>query len=305
MPEKKNYYEVLGVAPEASPEEIRSAYRAKAMAFHPDRLVGVSNELRRLAEERLKEINGVNEVLSDPEKRRKYHPEWLKRYSPPIPSVDPAGLLFDDVAAGHPQAASFLIRNQGGPYANIRVDDPGSWVMVTGYESLNSDGELPLRVDVRVLGDRWGTVYSDSITVSLDDEEAKVTIRLRTKAAPTVTMTAASRSAVRRPAVSSRGKKPSQALYSGEAGALLTHAVDGASIGMRWGAIAGVTAAMATGVAVVASSGFGVVVSVFLAPAFAVLFGVVGAVMGTVLGGVLGAAVGVVIWRIRGLPPEP
>ncbi len=62
----KDYYEVLGVSRSASPEEIQKAYRKLARKYHPD--INKTKE----AEDRFKEINEANEVLSDPEKRKKY-----------------------------------------------------------------------------------------------------------------------------------------------------------------------------------------------------------------------------------------
>ncbi len=65
--EYKDYYKTLGVARNASAEEIRKAYRKLAMKYHPDRNPG-----NRQAEEQFKEINEANEVLGDPEKRKRY-----------------------------------------------------------------------------------------------------------------------------------------------------------------------------------------------------------------------------------------
>ncbi|MHB1356624.1 MAG: DnaJ C-terminal domain-containing protein [Anaerolineae bacterium] len=65
--EYRDYYQVLGIAKDASTEEIRKAYRKLARKYHPD--VNPSNSE---AEERFKEINEANEVLTDPDKRRKY-----------------------------------------------------------------------------------------------------------------------------------------------------------------------------------------------------------------------------------------
>lgn len=62
----RDYYDVLGVGQDASEEEIKKAYRKKAMKYHPDR----SDEPD--AEERFKEISEAYAVLSDPEKRRAY-----------------------------------------------------------------------------------------------------------------------------------------------------------------------------------------------------------------------------------------
>lgn len=67
MPETKDYYKTLGVEEDASAEEIKKAYRKLAQKYHPDR-----NPDNPRAEEKFKEIQEANEVLSDPEKRKKY-----------------------------------------------------------------------------------------------------------------------------------------------------------------------------------------------------------------------------------------
>jgi curved DNA-binding protein len=63
----KDYYEVLGVSKTATADEIRKAFRKLARQHHPD----VSKDKKK-AEEKFKEINEAYEVLSDPEKRKKY-----------------------------------------------------------------------------------------------------------------------------------------------------------------------------------------------------------------------------------------
>ncbi len=64
---KRDYYEVLGVEKSASAEEIKKAYRKKAMQFHPDRNPG-----DKTAEEKFKEVGEAYEVLSDDDKRARY-----------------------------------------------------------------------------------------------------------------------------------------------------------------------------------------------------------------------------------------
>ena len=67
MAEKRDYYEVLGVAKNATEDEIKKAYRKLAKQHHPDVNPGNPD-----AEAKFKEINEAYEVLSDKEKRARY-----------------------------------------------------------------------------------------------------------------------------------------------------------------------------------------------------------------------------------------
>ncbi len=78
-----DYYQLLGVARNATPDEIKAAYRKQALKHHPDR-----NQGDKAAEEKFKEINQAYEVLSDPNKRRLYD------------QVGPAGFAAGGVGSG-------------------------------------------------------------------------------------------------------------------------------------------------------------------------------------------------------------
>lgn len=64
---KRDYYEVLGVSKDATPEQLKKAYRTLAVKYHPDKNPG-----DKTAEEKFKEAAEAYDVLSNPEKREKY-----------------------------------------------------------------------------------------------------------------------------------------------------------------------------------------------------------------------------------------
>lgn len=82
----KDYYSVLGVSRDVSPEELKRVYRRLARQYHPD-----VNPGNPTAEARFKEINEAYEVLSDPDKRRKYdqYGRYWQQVGERPPSAEP------------------------------------------------------------------------------------------------------------------------------------------------------------------------------------------------------------------------
>jgi curved DNA-binding protein len=67
-----NYYEILGVASNATPEEIKQSFRRLARRYHPD-----LNQGDKQAEEKFKQINEAYDILSDEMKRRQYNSQFF------------------------------------------------------------------------------------------------------------------------------------------------------------------------------------------------------------------------------------
>jgi molecular chaperone DnaJ len=79
MAEKKDYYEILGITEEEKKlsqsefeKVLKKKYRSSALKYHPDRWANGSDEEKKDAEQKFKEVAEANEVLSDPQKRQMY-----------------------------------------------------------------------------------------------------------------------------------------------------------------------------------------------------------------------------------------
>lgn len=70
--ERKDYYKILGVSKDATEGDIKKAFKKLAVKWHPDKQVGKSEQDRKDAEEKFKDINEAYSVLSDPTKKQQY-----------------------------------------------------------------------------------------------------------------------------------------------------------------------------------------------------------------------------------------
>jgi hypothetical protein len=183
----EDYYKILQVYPSAELDIIEAAYRRLARKYHPD----VNKDPS--AEERMKKINTAYEILSNPDKRRQYDPEWFQKTGmgrtstlpKPKPVVNPEYFYFKELEPKEIQTASFIISNTGGPYTKIWISNPNSWIKIVNCSSLTDYDELPLQVKIEVEGDDWDKNYSEIIKIRLDEEETQVRVTLQTKSMPT------------------------------------------------------------------------------------------------------------------------
>jgi curved DNA-binding protein len=177
--EFKDYYATLGLSKSATEKEIKQAFRKLARKYHPD-----VNPGDKASEAKFKEINEANEVLSDPDKRRKYDElgaNWR--------AYEQAG------AAGGPGAQGAWNVNFGGAPGGFRTMTPEEMNAMFGEADPFSDffhtffggamggqaDETGRRGRSRARGARHGRDVEQEIELSLDDAFRGVTRRLAIK----------------------------------------------------------------------------------------------------------------------------
>lgn len=159
--EYKDYYKVLGVGRDASAEDIKKAYRKLALKYHPDRNPG-----DKTAEDKFKEVNEANQVLSDPEKRAHY---------------DQLGSAYTQWERGGGQPGGFdwgQWSNRGNGNVHVEYADPAD--VFGGRMSSFSDffeqifggfqsGGFGQTATRRSQGTRPAPAYEQHISISLDE----------------------------------------------------------------------------------------------------------------------------------------
>lgn len=186
----QNHYEVLGVAQNATPKEIKAAYRLRMKEAHTDSVLAKKAELEKKGvgaelieelvrpilekrEEESKRINLAYEVLSDSKKRTKYDGE-LKTQAPPILEIKPQSINLGKLAKGTVKEVGFQIINNGGELTeNIEISgwENLEWVDEKRIE-LDEEGIFPITVSFVVNTTHFSGSKNLSLTVKTEGSSA-------------------------------------------------------------------------------------------------------------------------------------
>jgi hypothetical protein len=176
-----DFYELLGVRPDAGPEEIKRAYRWEAKRCHSD--------LTRGSDELMQALNEAYATLADPQRRRSY--DWSRRSRgrpaphaheerarPPEPYLSPSQINWATEGTASAEPVSVRLSNRGGPVTTIEPDRLGGafWAIeetvgVMSGEHLADVVIAPLGVDALPPG-----TYVDEVSFLFDGRPARVGI---------------------------------------------------------------------------------------------------------------------------------
>ena len=133
----RDYYQVLGVSPDASADEIKRAYRQLARRYHPD----ISGDERGTA---FVEAARAYEVLNDPRRRRRYDAARTRRPA----AVARAQWFADEVAIDFPSVSSLLDQMRDAFFGDPVFDCLSAEIVLTPREAFQG-ATIPLDVPVR------------------------------------------------------------------------------------------------------------------------------------------------------------
>ncbi len=171
---------ILGVSESATDAEIKEQYIYKAQLLHPDKNQDKPENVRRRAETELALVNQAYSFANQPNN----NPYKV----PPKLAIEPMAIHFKDVGIGEKKAGTLIIRNTGGPYTSVWMDNqPAPWLAVTGVRSIDKE-RLPLEVALECTGmGESGRQYTCDLAVKLENENthaidnAAVKIELNTR----------------------------------------------------------------------------------------------------------------------------
>jgi molecular chaperone DnaJ len=143
----RDYYDVLGVSPDAGAEEIKRAYRQLARRYHPD----ISGDDRGAA---FLELARAYDVLRDPLRRRAYDSDVARHHTDASSSVG-HGWFADEIAIDFPSVASVLDRMRDAFFTDERAVTLSAELVLTPHEAF-SGVSVPLDVPLRRTCPRCG-----------------------------------------------------------------------------------------------------------------------------------------------------
>ena len=195
MSETKDYYQILGIKKNATPEEVREAYLYWANVLHPDRMLKMPEHVRMKAQDDLKKVNEAYSVLSDLRMRAQYDRRMstsadIKTSSyqqararvEPMAEVYPKIIFLDSKKPRAKQKGTFFIRNVGGECSKILISNPDKWIKIVKAKSLYPDKKLPMQVDIEAKAPDRGKTVTSEIRVRLDQVETSIKIEIHTRA---------------------------------------------------------------------------------------------------------------------------
>jgi hypothetical protein len=154
---------ILGVAESATEAEMKEQYMYKAQLLHPDKNQDKPEKIRNKAEAELALVNQAYSFVNNPNN----NPYKI----PPKLAVEPMGIRFRDVDIGEKKSTTLIVRNTGGPYTSIWIDNqPAPWLTVAGVKSIGSE-RLPLEVALECVGTgEPGKQYVCELLIKLENE---------------------------------------------------------------------------------------------------------------------------------------
>lgn len=154
----------LGVLPTATEKEIHQQYLYKVQLLHPDWNANKPLAVREKAEQELMLVNAAYNFLKDSVNNPLHNPPKL--------DVTVKKVRFKNFDLGEKRSTSFEIKNLGGPFSKIWIDDsPAPWLRVTDIKSLAGD-LLPAKVTIEATGTgEPNKHYACSLALRLENED--------------------------------------------------------------------------------------------------------------------------------------
>ncbi len=165
--EYKDYYKILGIDKKASPDEVKKAFRGMAVKYHPDKNPG-----NKEAEEKFKQANEANEVLSNPDKRKQYDElgeNWQNAGSQNRPNQ---GNPFGSNRGGQQQYGGFSGGNEA-DFSEFFEQFFGRKAGTSGQPRARKGGDYETEMEISLTEAYSGT----SRIIQLENEKLRVTTK--------------------------------------------------------------------------------------------------------------------------------